>query len=56
VELKLFRGKIEWFDAIREVAVGASQSDDALLGTLLLADCKLDVNFKEGSVRIEHLV
>jgi len=55
VELELFRGRIKWFDTIREIAIGASQSDDVLLGTLLLADCELYVNFKEGSVRIEQL-
>ncbi len=56
VELELFRGRIKWFDTIREVAIGASQSDDTLLGTLLLSNCHLDINFKEGSVKIEQLL
>jgi clan AA aspartic protease len=56
VELELFRGKIKWFDTIREIAIGASQSADTLLGTLLLADCELGVNFKNGLVRIERLL
>lgn len=56
VELDLFRGRIKWFGRIQEVAVGASRSEDALLGTLLLSDCELDINFKEGWVKIEELV
>jgi len=56
VELDLFRGRIKWFGRIQEVAVGASRSEDALLGTLLLADCELDINFKDGWVKIEQLV
>ena len=52
IELDLFRGRIKWFDKIREVAVGASRSEDTLLGTLFLADCELDVNFKDGWVKI----
>jgi clan AA aspartic protease len=56
VELDLFRGRIKWFGRIQEVAVGASRSEDALLGTLLLADCELDINFKDGWAKIEQLV
>ena len=56
VEIEIYRGKIKWFDAIREIAVGASQSKDTLLGTLLLSDCELNVNFKHGEVRIEELI
>ena len=55
VEIDLFRGRINWFNKIQEVAIGASQSDDILLGTLLLANCNLNVNFKQGSVGIEQL-
>jgi hypothetical protein len=55
VELELFKGRMKWFDAIREVAIGASESNDALLGTLLLADCELHINFKEGCVKIDRL-
>lgn len=56
VELDLFRGRIKWFGRIQEVAVGASRSEDTLLGNLLLSDCQLDINFKEGWVKIEELV
>ena len=55
VEMDLFKGWIKWFDRILEVAVGSSRSEDTLLGTLVLADCHLDINFKEGWVTIERL-
>jgi hypothetical protein len=29
---------------------------NAILGTLLLADCELDINFKDGWAKIEQLV
>lgn len=53
VALKLFRGRIKWFNAIKEVAIGSSQSDDTLLGTLLLANCELNINFRQGWVLIK---
>ena len=56
VELDLFKGRIRWFGRIKEVAVGASRSEDTLLGTLLLADCELDINFKDGWAKIEQLI
>jgi clan AA aspartic protease len=55
VELDLFKGRIKWFNKIREIAVGSSRSEDTLLGTLLLVGCELDINFKEGWVRIDQL-
>jgi clan AA aspartic protease len=55
VELDLYRGWFKWFDSIQEVAVGSSRSEDTLLGTLILADCHLDINFREGWVTIERL-
>ena len=55
VELDLFKGRIKWFDRIREIAVGSSRSEDTLLGTLLLADCELGIDFKNGWVKIEQL-
>jgi len=53
-EMKLFKGRLKWFNADKEVLVGATRSDVALLGTLLLADCELNVNFKDNSVRIQR--
>ncbi len=52
VEMKLFKGRLQWFDGIEEVAIGCTESDSPLLGTQLLADCELKVNFKEGVVEI----
>ncbi len=54
VEIELFSGRIKWFDQVREVAVGSSRSTDLLLGTLLLTDCELYINFKKGQVTIEQ--
>jgi hypothetical protein len=56
VEIELFRGRGKWFNKIQDVAIGSSQSEDILLGTLLLANCELNVNFRQGSVRIEQLI
>lgn len=54
VEIELFSGRIKWFDQVREVAVGSSHADDVLLGTLMLADCELYINFKKGQVKIKR--
>lgn len=56
VEIELFRGRIKWFDKTQEIAIGASQSNDTLLGTLLLINCELNVDFKQGDVRIERRI
>lgn len=55
VEIELYSGRILWFGHIQEVAIGTTQSDDTLLGTLLLADCKLEIDFRQGWVRVEQL-
>ncbi len=55
VEVDLYRYRLRLFDDIREITVGVTGSDNSLLGTLLLADCELDVNFKESSVRIRRI-
>jgi clan AA aspartic protease len=52
VEMKLFKGRLQWFGSIEEVAIGSTESESPLLGTQLLADCELHVNFKEGVVEI----
>lgn len=49
-------GEIKWLGTTREIAIGASQSDDVLLGTLLLVKCELGVNFEQGWVRIEQII
>lgn len=55
VEIELFRGRLKWFDMMREVTIGATQSDEALLGTQLLSDCELRVDFKQGKLTIDQL-
>ncbi len=55
VEVDIYRCRLRLFDEIREITVGVTGSDNSLLGTLLLADCELDVNFKESSVRIRRI-
>ena len=55
VEVDLYGCRLRLFDEIREITVGVTGSDSSLLGTLLLADCELNVNFKERSVRIRRI-
>lgn len=54
-EMKIFKGRLRWFDTEKEILVGATRSDIALMGTLLLADCELNVNFKDSSVMIQRV-
>ncbi len=54
-EMKIFRGRLKWFDADKEISIGATRSDVALMGTLLLVDCDLNVNFADGLVRIHKM-
>jgi clan AA aspartic protease len=54
VEMKLYKGRLQWFDNIKEVAIGSTESDSPLLGTQLLTDCELRINFKDGDVEILH--
>ena len=55
VATELFAGRVKWFDTIQEISIGASQSNDVLLGTLLLVDCELNIDFKRGEVNIKQL-
>ena len=52
VELNLYRGNIRWFDKVREVTIGATQSTDALVGTLLLHQCTVHLDFPKSKVEI----
>lgn len=56
VDTELYKSRMKWFNEIREITVGASQSEDILLGTLLLANCRLEVDFKQRLVSIEKLI
>ncbi len=55
VEVNLYRCRLRLFDEVREIAVGVTGSESSLLGTLLLADSELDVNFRDHSVRIQRI-
>lgn len=55
VEVNLYRCRLRLFGENREVTVGVTGSDSSLLGTLLLADCELCVNFKESLVQIRRI-
>jgi clan AA aspartic protease len=52
IEMKLFKGRLQWIGGIVEVAIGSTESESPLLGTLLLTDCELHVNFRNGAVEI----
>ena len=52
VELDLFRGKIQWLGKVREVAVGATRSEDVLVGTLLFEQCVVHLDFLHGMVEV----
>lgn len=55
VKVEFFKCRINWFDKVKEITVGATGSDNSILGTLLLTDCELGVNFRDNSVRIQRL-
>lgn len=46
------RTKIDWFGNELETSVIINNGDDFLLGTNLLVDCELYINFKTGEVFI----
>lgn len=52
VELNLFRGNICWFEKVREVTIGSTQSEDALVGTMLLHQCTVHLDFPKSKVEI----
>ena len=48
----VFAGSVNFLGKVREVDIYVTQSDDALLGTALLADCRMVIDFPADSVRI----
>lgn len=52
VELPLFRCVIEWFGKRYETEVAASDGKLPLLGTMLLGECDLHINYKERTVEL----
>ena len=49
---KVFVGRIRWFGRIQEVDVLASHAKDILIGTRLLEDHRLIIDFRKRHVRI----
>ncbi len=52
VELETFGCFLDWFGATYETQVAASDGDYALLGTMLLADRRLDINYAAKTVEL----
>jgi clan AA aspartic protease len=53
VELDMFYCYLRWFDQILPVTVVANDGHAALLGTELLKDCRLFIDYPNQSVEIE---
>ena len=53
VELPLFRCIIDWFGNRYETEIAASEGKFALLGTMLLADRELHIDYKARTVEIQ---
>ena len=52
----LFAGKMEWFKEGIDIDIFIHDTKDVLLGTRLLQECKLEINYHENKVRIEKLM
>ena len=52
VREKVFVGRIRWLGRVQEVDVVASHAKDILIGTRLLADHRLLIDFRKRHVRI----
>lgn len=50
----LFAGSVRFLGATRAVQVYLTDSEDALIGTSLLADCRLLIDFRAGTVRLSQ--
>ena len=49
----VFAGQVRFLDQVRPVEVGLTESEEALIGTGLLADCLLFIDFSTGKIRID---
>ena len=56
VNTRIYRGFINWFERRTAVGVLATPGNQALVGTQLLASCKLKIDFPEEKVKITKLV
>jgi clan AA aspartic protease len=50
----LFAGSVGFLGGTRPVQIYLTDSEDALIGTSLLADCRLLIDFRAGSVRLSR--
>jgi len=50
----LFAGSVRFLGATRPVQVYLTDSEDALIGTSLFADCRLLIDFRAGTVRLSR--
>jgi clan AA aspartic protease len=48
----VFAGSVHFLGKTREVAIYISDSYDSLVGTAMLADCRLTIDFPTGKVRL----
>jgi hypothetical protein len=48
----VFAGTVDFLNRQREVAIYLTDSDEALVGTRLLSDCQLTIDFPMGKVLI----
>lgn len=53
VEIETFACFLDWFGNTYQTQVVASDSEFALLGTLLLAGLRLEINYAAGTVRLD---
>ena len=50
----VFAGSVRFLDQIRPVRIFLTESEDALVGTRLLNDCRLNIDFPTGKVKISR--
>ena len=48
----VFGGSVRFLGQTRKIGILISDSEDALLGTALLADCRLTIDFPTGKVKL----
>ena len=52
VQLETFACRIKWFGKLYETQVVTNESEYALLGTILLADHRLEIDYSAGTVSL----
>lgn len=49
----VFTGKVLWGDEVRDVEILLTKSSDALIGTAILRNTEVNLNFRRGEVLID---